>query len=85
MFTVMTWRKSAATLRPMAKHKKLLKRAERFRVNMAVTIGALVLIVTLSLKYPLAFLGLLIFGLAYAIYRIVKDRKNRSTGDLKRS
>jgi len=29
---------------------------------------------TLSLKYPLAFLGFLILGFGYAIYRIIKDR-----------
>jgi ABC-type enterochelin transport system permease subunit len=60
----------------MSKFKKSLQRAERFRANMVVTIGLLVLVGTLSLKYPLAFLGFLILGLAYAIYRIIKDRKN---------
>jgi hypothetical protein len=59
----------------MGKLVRSLKRAERFRVNMAVTMAALVLIGTLSLRYSLALLALLILGLAYAIYRIIKDRK----------
>lgn len=56
-----------------------LKRAERFRVNMVATIAVLVLVGRLSFRYPLAFLGFLILGLAYAIYRIIKDRKKAST------
>ena len=63
----------------MSRFKKSLERAERFRVNMVVTITILVLFGTLSLKYPLAFLAFLILGLAYAIYRIIKDRKKAST------
>ena len=48
---------------------------------MSVTIGALVLIGTLSLKYPLVFLAFLILGLIYSIYRIIKDReKTRRCG-----
>jgi len=62
----------------MGKFKQPLDRAERFRVNMTVTIAALVLVGTFSLKYPLALLGFLILGLAYAIYRIIKERRNRS-------
>jgi F0F1-type ATP synthase assembly protein I len=63
----------------MGKLKRSLARAERFRVNMAATIAVLVLIGTLSFRYPLALLSFLILGLAYAIYRIIKDRKKAST------
>lgn len=62
----------------MSRFKKSLKRAERFRVNMVVTITILVLFGTLSLKYPSAVLAFLILGLAYAIYRIIKDRNKAS-------
>jgi hypothetical protein len=63
----------------MGKFKKSLDRDEQFRINMVVAIAALVLVGTLSFRYPLALLGFLILGLAYAIYRIVKDRKKAST------
>jgi len=63
----------------MSKFKKPMQRAERFRNTMSVTIAVLVLVGTLSLKYPLAFLAFLVLGLVYAIYRIVKDRKKAST------
>ena len=49
---------------------------------MRLTIIVLVLVGTLSLKYPLAFLGLLILGLVYCIYRIAKDRNKASTPQL---
>lgn len=57
--------------------KKALKRTERFRNITSGTIAILVLLGTLSLKFPLAFLVFL--GLVYVIYRIIKDRKNEST------
>lgn len=66
---------------PVGKFKSSLKRAERFRMNMAVIIAAFVLVGTVSFRYPLAFLGLLILGLAYAIYRIIKERNQASTED----
>jgi hypothetical protein len=62
----------------MGEFKRYLKRAERFRANMAGTIAALVLVGTLSLRYPLVFLGFLVVALVYAIYRIVNDRKSGS-------
>ena len=56
-----------------------LRKAERFRVDMSVIIAALVLIGTLSSKYPLVFLVFLILGLIYSVYRIIKDRKKASS------
>ena len=56
-----------------------MAKAERFRVDMSVTIGALVLIGTISLKYPLVFLAFLILGLMYSVYRIVKTKKKANT------
>jgi hypothetical protein len=49
---------------------------------MCVTIAILVLMGTISLKYPLAFLVFLFLGLVYAIYHIIKDRKKASTPQL---
>ena len=46
---------------------------------MSVIIAALVLIGTLSLKYPLVLLVFLILGLIYSVYRIIKDRKKASS------
>ena len=66
---------------PVGKFKSSLQRAERFRMNMAVIIAAFVLVGTVSVRYPLAFLGLLVLGLAYAIYRIIKERNQASTED----
>jgi hypothetical protein len=40
-----------------------------------LTFAILGLIIVLSLKWPLMFLGILVLGLAYCVYRIVKDRK----------
>lgn len=48
---------------------------------MSVTIGALVLIGTISLKYPLVFLTFLILGLIYSVYRILKDHKKATTAN----
>ncbi len=62
----------------MTRFKQSLIRAERFRTNMRATIAILAVVAMISLKYPLAFLGFLIMGLAYAIYRIVKDRRKAS-------
>jgi len=59
----------------MGKFRDAVYRADRFRVTLAVTIGALVLLSRLLLKYPLVFLAFLILGLVYAVYRIINDRK----------
>ncbi len=56
-----------------------LRNAERSRNTMSVTIALLVLVGTLSFKYPLALLVILILGLVYTVYRIVKDRNHAST------
>lgn len=65
----------------MSRLRKSFAKAERFRVNMSVTIGALVLIGTISLKYPLVFLTFLILGLIYSVYRILKDHKKATTAN----
>jgi F0F1-type ATP synthase assembly protein I len=63
----------------MGKLRNALNKAERSRNTMSVTIALLVLVGTLSFKYPLAFLVLLVLGLGYAVYRIIRDRNNPST------
>jgi len=62
----------------MGRFKRSLQKAERFRVAMAVTIGALVLLSRFFLKYPLSFLAFLVLGLFYAVYRITIDRNGNA-------
>ena len=75
-----SWKKKRfpATLIQMGKLRHALNKAERSRLNMSVTITLLVLVGAVSFKYPIAFLVFLILGLAYAVYRIIKERRNRS-------
>lgn len=62
----------------MGKLKHALSKAEKCRLNMSVTITLLVLLGTISFKYPVAFLVFLIFGLAYAVYRVIEYGRKRS-------
>jgi hypothetical protein len=59
----------------MSKLVSAVSRVGAFRNEFRLTLAAFVVVLAVSLKYPLILLALLTLGLAYCIYRIIKDRK----------